>query len=43
MLIEVPTGEYVLVDGGPSAAGDDVVNYLNALDVETLEKVMRIR
>jgi len=40
VLIEAPTGEYVLVDGGPRSAGDELVSYLKTLDVDTLAKVV---
>ncbi|RQD73760.1 MAG: MBL fold metallo-hydrolase, partial [Candidatus Syntrophonatronum acetioxidans] len=40
ILIETPCESYVLVDGGPRGAGDDLVSYLNALGVERLDKVV---
>ncbi|MCT2534409.1 MBL fold metallo-hydrolase [Aquibacillus koreensis] len=40
MLIETPEGKNILIDGGPPAAGDKVVNYLKQQDITTLDLVI---
>ncbi|RQD71130.1 MAG: N-acetylmuramoyl-L-alanine amidase, partial [Tindallia sp. MSAO_Bac2] len=40
ILIETTCDSYVLIDGGPSGAGDDLVAYLNGLGIDRLDKVI---
>lgn len=40
ILIDSPCDTYILVDGGPRHAGDDLVAYLNELGVDRIEKVI---
>ncbi|RQD72496.1 MAG: MBL fold metallo-hydrolase, partial [Tindallia sp. MSAO_Bac2] len=40
ILIETACDSYVLIDGGPSGAGDDLVVYLNNLEIDRLDKVI---
>ncbi|RQD71117.1 MAG: MBL fold metallo-hydrolase, partial [Tindallia sp. MSAO_Bac2] len=40
VLIETVCESYVLIDGGPSGAGDDLVAYLNGLGIDRLDKVI---
>ncbi|WP_100013305.1 ComEC/Rec2 family competence protein [Lentibacillus sediminis] len=37
ILIETPADKTILIDGGPPDAGKTVVNYLESLDIETID------
>ncbi|MGG2111890.1 S-layer homology domain-containing protein [Lysinibacillus pakistanensis] len=40
ILIQAPTGENILIDGGPRSAGNKVVSYLKSIDVYVLDYVV---